>query len=59
MMQWDPKKFLEMLRRNPQLSREEFEFLQSHANLTGEIGIVAEPRRHGARRQGNLGRRAA
>ena len=27
--QCDPKKYLEMLRRNPQLSREEFEFLQS------------------------------
>ena len=26
MMQWDPKKYLEMLRRNPQLSREEFDF---------------------------------
>ncbi len=29
MTQWDPKKYLEMLRRNPQLSREEFEFLRS------------------------------
>ncbi len=41
MMQWDPKKFLEMQRRNPQLSREEFEFLKSHAKLTSEIGMVA------------------
>jgi putative ABC transport system permease protein len=41
MMQWDPKKFLEMQRRNPQLSREEFEFLKSHAKLTGEMGLVA------------------
>ena len=42
MMQWDPKKFLEMLRRNPQLSREEFEFLQVAARtLTSEIGMVA------------------
>ena len=26
MMQWDPKKFAEMLRRNPLLNREEFDF---------------------------------
>src|SRR5947207_14117001 len=25
MMQWDPKKYLEMLRRNPQLTREELD----------------------------------
>src|SRR5437763_2472090 len=30
MMQWDPKKFMEMLRRNPQLTRDEYEFLKSH-----------------------------
>src|SRR5512133_2419558 len=40
MMQWDPKKFLEMLRRNPALNREEYEFLKSHAKLTREIGMV-------------------
>src|SRR5207249_4239615 len=41
MMQWDPKKFLEMQRRNPQLSRDEFEFLKERAALTREIGMVA------------------
>jgi putative ABC transport system permease protein len=41
MMQWDPKKYLEMTRRNPQLNREEFEFLQSHTKLTRELGMVA------------------
>ena len=41
MMQWDPKKFIEMLRRNPQLTRDEFEFLKRHARLTGEIGMVS------------------
>src|SRR5689334_25371253 len=41
MMQWDPKKFLEMLRRNPQLSRDEYDFLKGHARLTGEIGMVS------------------
>jgi len=39
MTQRDPKKFLEMLRRNPQLSREEFEFLRSRVTLTKEIGM--------------------
>src|ERR1044072_4119436 len=41
MMQWDPKKFLEMQRRNPQLSREEFEFLRERSTLTSNLGIVA------------------
>src|SRR3954451_23758636 len=40
MMQWDPKKFLEMLRRNPQLTRDEFEFLKTHTRWTKELGIV-------------------
>jgi putative ABC transport system permease protein len=39
MMQWDPKKFLEMQRRNPQLNREEFEFVRAHATLSRELGI--------------------
>ncbi len=41
MMQWDPKKYLEMLRRNPQLTREEYQFVKSRATLTKEIGISA------------------
>ena len=41
MMQWDPKKFLEMQRRNPQLTREEFEFLRTHTTLASELGIEA------------------
>src|SRR5579864_1257383 len=40
MMQWDPKKYLEMLRRNPQLNREEFDFLKSRVTLTRELGMV-------------------
>jgi putative ABC transport system permease protein len=39
LMQWDPKKFLEMNRRNPQLTRDEFEFLKSRAMLVREIGL--------------------
>src|ERR1041384_346459 len=41
LMQWDPKKFMEMLRRNPQLSRDEFDFLKAHARLKSELGVVA------------------
>ena len=41
MTQWDPKKFIQMLRRNPNLTRDEFEFLKSHARLTSEIGMIA------------------
>ena len=39
---WDPKKFLEMQKRNPELSREEFEFLKSHATMIGDIGMEAD-----------------
>jgi putative ABC transport system permease protein len=41
MTQRDPKKFLEMLRRNPNLNKEEFEFLRQHVTLTRELGITA------------------
>jgi putative ABC transport system permease protein len=41
MMQFDPKKYLEMLRRNPQLKKEEFEFLRSRLTMTREIGMAA------------------
>jgi putative ABC transport system permease protein len=41
MTQRDPKKFLEMLRRNPNLTKEEFEFLRTHVNLTREVGMTA------------------
>ncbi len=36
---WDPKKFLEYQRRNPELRREEYQFLRSQATLVGEIGM--------------------
>lgn len=39
---FDPKKFLELQRRNPQLTREEFEFLKSHATLVRDIGMEAD-----------------
>ncbi len=36
---WDPKKYLEMERRNPELSKEEFDFLRSHTQLVEEMGM--------------------
>jgi putative ABC transport system permease protein len=41
MLQYDPKKYLEMLRRNPQLTKEEFAFLRSRLTMTREIGMLA------------------
>src|ERR1039458_10723450 len=41
MMGYDPKKYLEMLRRNPQLTKEEYEFLHQRLTMTKEIGISA------------------
>ncbi len=38
---WDPKKFLEFQKKNPQLKVEEFEFLKSKATLVREIGLSA------------------
>ncbi len=36
----DPKKFLELQRRNPNLNKDEFEFLREHINLSREIGMI-------------------
>src|SRR3954471_5942513 len=41
MLGFDPKKYVEMLRRNPQLTRDEYEFLRERVTLTREIGMVA------------------
>lgn len=40
--QFDPKKYLEMQRRNPELTREEFEFLKSHATMLADIGMETD-----------------
>ncbi|HCC56935.1 MAG TPA: hypothetical protein DEQ47_06655, partial [Solibacterales bacterium] len=37
--QWDPKKYMQMLRRNPELNEEEFRFLRENAKLSREIGL--------------------
>jgi len=36
---WDPKKFLEMDRHNPQIRPEEYEFIRDRAHLLGAIGM--------------------
>jgi putative ABC transport system permease protein len=40
--EWDPKKYLEMEKRNPELTREEFEFLKSHATMIDDVGMETE-----------------
>jgi putative ABC transport system permease protein len=40
----DHKKFLEMLRRNPKLKKEEFEFLRSRVAMSRDIGIEGNRR---------------
>jgi putative ABC transport system permease protein len=38
---WDPKKFLEMQRRNPQIKPEEYEFIKANATMLKDIGMEA------------------
>ena len=38
---WDPKKFFEMDKRNPQLKPDEYEFLRDQAKLVKEVGMMA------------------
>ncbi len=40
--QFDPKKYLEMQRRNPELSREEFDFLKNHATMLQDLGMESD-----------------
>jgi len=41
---FDPKKYLEMLRKNPQLKVEEFEFLKAQARLSKDMGMESGTR---------------
>ena len=50
---FDPKKFLEMQKKNPQLSPEEYEFLKSHATLLRQIGMSSS-RQVGVSYRGDL-----
>ncbi len=36
---WDPKKFMELQARNPQLTSEEYQFLREHLTLTDQFGM--------------------
>jgi putative ABC transport system permease protein len=38
---WDPKKFLEMQKRNPEFRPDEYEFVRSHATLLKDLGMMA------------------
>jgi putative ABC transport system permease protein len=38
---WDPKKFMEMQKRNPQLRPDEYEFVKERATLVKDIGMMA------------------
>ncbi len=50
---FDPKKFLEMQKKNPQLSEEEFNFLKSNATMLRDIGMEASRRSVKAQYAGN------
>jgi len=38
---WDPKKFMEMQKRNPQIRPDEYEFVKDRATLVKEVGMMA------------------
>ena len=38
---WDPKKFFEMMKRNPQMRPDEYDFLKDRAMLLKDIGMMA------------------
>lgn len=39
---WDPKKFLELQKKNPELRADEYEFLRKNASLLKDIGMSSE-----------------
>jgi putative ABC transport system permease protein len=39
---WDPKKFLEMQRRNPQITPAEYDFIRQNATQLSEIGLETD-----------------
>ena len=38
---WDPKKFFEMQKRNPQIRPDEFDFIKERSSLVKEVGMMA------------------
>ena len=41
---WDAKKFLELDRKNPELNREEYDFLRQQSELTRGVGMIVQRR---------------
>ncbi len=41
---WDPKKFFEMQKRNPQIRPDEYDFLKSKLTLVKDIGMITQRR---------------
>src|SRR6266516_6462180 len=39
---WDPKQYLEMQRRNPQIKPEEYEFIKANAQRVSDIGLETD-----------------
>src|SRR3954462_11657061 len=37
---WDPKKFMEMQKRNPQIKPDEYEFVKERARLVKDVGMM-------------------
>jgi putative ABC transport system permease protein len=37
---WDPKKFMEMQKRNPQIRPDEYEFVKERATLVKDVGMM-------------------
>src|SRR5260370_11094232 len=38
---WDPKKFFEMQKRNPQIRQDEYDFVREKAALVKEVGMMS------------------
>jgi putative ABC transport system permease protein len=41
---WDPKKFYEMLKRNPEIKRDEYEFVKDQATMLKDLGMMVSRR---------------
>jgi putative ABC transport system permease protein len=39
---WDPKKYLEMQRRNPQIQPAEYEFIRTNARMLSDVGLETD-----------------
>ena len=39
---WDPKKYLEMQRRNPQIDPVEYQYIKAHATLLSDVGLETD-----------------